>query len=110
MNNRKKLESKIRSKLNDSQLSLSERQKRTDWNLKAQEGILTYHLPDNLPDGIALNAKLNKLMQTNTINLNDRQFWAALENRFKQLRKVSDKIHSLCLYILFFFFQFNFEG
>jgi len=77
--------------------------KRNDWNLKAQEGIINYSLPDNLPDGIALHAKLNKLMQTNTLNLNDRTFWTTLENRCKKLRKVFDQK----MLISFFVLQFN---
>ena len=87
--NGKKAVEKTRSKLADSQYSFNERQKLNEWNLKAQEGIITYSLPDSLPDGIALHAKLQKLMKTNTINLNDRHFWTTLENRFKKLRKVT---------------------
>jgi hypothetical protein len=73
----------------DSEFSLDERQKRNEWNLKAQEGVITYQLPDGLPDGIALHNKLQKLMKTDTIYLNNRRFWTTLENRFKKLRKVS---------------------
>ncbi|CAF1461268.1 unnamed protein product [Rotaria sordida] len=53
----------------------------------AQEGIITYQLPDGLSDGFALYNKLKKLMKTNTIYLNDRYFWTTLKNRFKNLRK-----------------------
>ena len=70
-----------------SGFSLNEHLQRTDWNLKAQEGIITYRLPDSLPDGLALQTKLHKLMKTNTIYLNDRRFWTTLENRFKSLRQ-----------------------
>ncbi|CAF0778656.1 unnamed protein product [Adineta steineri] len=70
-----------------SEFSLDENEQRTEWNFKAQEGIITYQLPDNLPDGLALHNKLQKLMKTNTIYLNDRRFWTTLENRFKILRK-----------------------
>jgi hypothetical protein len=71
-----------------SEFSLDEHQQRIEWNLKAQEGIITYQLPDSLPDGLALHNKLQKLMKTNTIYLNDRRFWSTLENRFKISRKV----------------------
>lgn len=74
----------------DSQTSLDEYQKNFAWDLRAQEGMIIYPLPDGLPDGIALQNKLQKLMKTNTIHLNDRKFWTKLENRFKSLRKVSD--------------------
>ncbi|CAF2160079.1 unnamed protein product [Rotaria magnacalcarata] len=70
-----------------SQFSLDKHQQNIEWNLKAQEGIVTYQLPDGLPDGVALQTKLQKLMKTNTIFLNDRNFWTTLENRFKNLRK-----------------------
>ncbi|CAF1395489.1 unnamed protein product [Rotaria sordida] len=73
----------------DDQFSSDERQQHIEWILKAQEGIITYQLPDGLPDGFALYNKLQKLMKTNTIYLNDRYFWTTLENRFKNLRKVS---------------------
>ena len=72
-----------------SEFSLTEPQQRNEWNFKAQEGVITYRLPDGLPDGVALQNKLEKLMKTDTIYLNDRQFWAKLESRFKKLRKVS---------------------
>lgn len=72
----------------DSEFSLNENQKRNEWNLKAQEGIINYRLPDGLPDGFALHTKLQNLMKTDTIYLNDRRFWTILENRFKKLRKV----------------------
>lgn len=74
--------------LNDSEFSLDQRQQNIEWNSKAQEGIVTYELPDGLPDGVALHNKLQTLMKTNTIYLNDRQFWNTLEHRFKTLRKV----------------------
>ncbi|CAF1126101.1 unnamed protein product [Rotaria sp. Silwood1] len=73
----------------DGQFSSDERQQHIEWTVKAQEGIITYELPDGLPDGFALYNKLQKLMKTNTIYLNDRYFWTTLENRFKNLRKVS---------------------
>ena len=72
----------------ESDFSLSERQQRIEWNFKTQEGVITYRLPDGLPDGFSLHNKLQKLMKTNTIYLNDRRFWTTLENRFKNLRKV----------------------
>ncbi len=74
---------------NESELSFTEPQQRNEWNLKAQEGVITYRLPDALPDGLNLHNKLQKLMKTDTIHLNDRRFWSKLENRFKKLRKVS---------------------
>jgi hypothetical protein len=64
-------------------------QQRAEWSLKAQEGIITYRLPDGQPDGLLLQTKLQQLMKTDTIHLNHRQFWTQLENRFKALRKVS---------------------
>ncbi|CAF4316068.1 unnamed protein product [Rotaria sordida] len=72
----------------DNQFSSDECQQHIEWISKAQ-GIITYQLPDGLSDGFALYNKLKKLMKTNTIYLNDRYFWTALENRFKNLRKVS---------------------
>ena len=72
----------------ESESTLIESQQRNEWNLKAQEGVITYRLPDALPDGLALQNKLEKLMKTDTIFLNDRHFWSKLENRFKKLRKV----------------------
>jgi len=86
---RKKVDTKNRMIPIDSEFSFNERQKRNEWNLKAQEGVITYPLPDGLPDGFALHNKLQKLMKTNIIYLNDRRFWSKLENRFKNLRKVS---------------------
>jgi len=85
---RKKVDTKNRIIQIDSEFSLNEHRKSNEWNLKAQEGIITYPLPDGLPDGFALCNKLQKLMKTNTIYLNDRRFWTKLENRFKNLRKV----------------------
>jgi hypothetical protein len=86
---RKKVETKNRVIPIDSEFSLNEHRKRNEWNLKAQEGVITYPLPDGLPDGVALHNKLKKLMKTNTIYLNDRHFWTKLEKRFRNLRKVS---------------------
>jgi hypothetical protein len=85
----KKLETKRRRLPTESAFSLDEHKKNNEWNLKAQEGVITYRLPDGLPDGFALQNKLQNLMKTNTIYLNDRHFWTTLENRFKDLRKVS---------------------
>ncbi|CAF0788619.1 unnamed protein product [Didymodactylos carnosus] len=62
-------------------------QKSLKWSLKAQEGIIAYQLPDALLDGVALHNKLQKLMKSDIIYLNDRRFWFELENRFKNLRK-----------------------
>ncbi len=88
----------------ESEFSLIEPQQRNEWNIKAQEGIIKYRLPDGLPDGLALHTKLEQLMKTDTIYLNDRHFWRKLENRFQKLRKVS-------LYILFHFLLLhNFIG
>lgn len=86
--NEKKANMKNRIMLNESEFSFTEPQQRNEWNLKAQESVITYQLPDALPDGLALQNKLEKLMKTNTIYLNDRRFWNKLENRFKKLRKV----------------------
>ena len=77
----------------DSEMSLKDQQQPFEWNLKAQENILVYPLPDGLVDGVALHDKLQKLMKTNTIYLNDRRFWATLENRFKKMRKVLIHLH-----------------
>jgi hypothetical protein len=85
---RNKAETKNRAAPIASEFSLDQPKQRNEWNLKAQEGIITYRLPDNLPDGFALHNKLQKLMKTNTIYLNDRHFWTSLENRFKNFRKV----------------------
>lgn len=73
----------------DSEFSLDERDQDIEWNLKTQDGIITYPLPDGLPDSLALHKKLQKLMKTNIIYLNNRHFWTTLENRFINLRKVS---------------------
>ena len=73
----------------ESEFSLTESQQRNEWNVKAQEGVISHALPDGLPDGSALYNKLQKLMSTDTIYLNDRRFWTKLENQFKKLRKVS---------------------
>jgi hypothetical protein len=85
----------------ESESSLVEFQQRNEWNLKAQEGVITYRLPDALPDGVALQNKLEKLMKTDTIHLNDRHFWSKLENRFTKLRKV------FSIFTLNQFFPFN---
>jgi hypothetical protein len=84
----------------DSEFSLNGRQQRIEWNLKAQEGVITYRLPDGLPDGFALHTKLHKLMKTNTIYLNDRRFWTTLENRFKNLRKVFFYLTKIYLFFI----------
>jgi hypothetical protein len=84
----KKAETTNPIKPTTSEFSLDEHQQRIEWNLKSKEGIITYQLPDSLPDGLALHNKLQKLMKTNTIYLNDRRFWSTLENRFKISRKV----------------------
>ena len=73
---------------NDSETSLGNRQQRIEWNLKAQEGIVTYRLPDGLSDGLLLHNKLQKLMKTDTLRLNDRQFWTELENLYKIQQRV----------------------
>ncbi|CAF3295168.1 unnamed protein product [Rotaria sp. Silwood2] len=83
----KKSEATSRTLPTDGKFSSDERQQHIEWISKAQEGIITYQLPDGLPDGFALYNKLQKLMKTNTIYLNDRSFWTTLENRFKNLRK-----------------------
>ncbi|CAF1609433.1 unnamed protein product [Adineta ricciae] len=83
----KKIEMKTSVKPSTSEESMSEHDQHIGWNLKAQQGVITYQLPDNLPDSVALHNKLQKLMKTNTIYLNDRKFWTVLENRFKLLRK-----------------------
>ncbi|CAF1143802.1 unnamed protein product [Adineta ricciae] len=83
----KQIEMKTSVKPSTSEESMSERDQHIGWNLKAQQGVITYQLPDNLPDGVALHNKLQKLMKTNTIYLNDRKFWTVLENRFKLLQK-----------------------
>ena len=88
VSNKKKLESRDKILPITSDFSLNDLQKRPAWNLKAQEGVIRYQLPDNLPDSFALQNKLQKLMKTNSIYLNDRRFWTKLENRFKNLRKV----------------------
>lgn len=93
----KKLEKKNRTIPIDSELSLNENSKRNEWNLKAQEGIISYQLPDGLPDGFALHTKLKNLMKTDKIYLNDRRFWTKLENQFKNLRKVFYQIIFLFL-------------
>ena len=72
----------------DSDMSLKDQQQPFEWNLKAQENIIVYPLPDGLVDGVALQDKVQTLMKTNNIYLNDRRFWATLENRFKKMRKV----------------------
>ena len=86
--NGKKAEINKRIISNKSTSSFDQHQQHIGWNLKAQEDIITYQLPDGLPDGLALHNKLQKLMKTNTIYLNDRQFWTTLENRYINLRKV----------------------
>ncbi|UJR31154.1 hypothetical protein I4U23_018661 [Adineta vaga] len=85
--NGKQVEMKNPTKSMTSEESVDGRDQHDEWNFKAQQGVITYQLPDNLPDGIALHNKLQKLMKTNTIYLNDRRFWSILENRFKILRK-----------------------
>ena len=75
----------------DSEISLEHRQQRFEWNLKAQEGIVNYRLPDGLSDGFLLCNKLQKMMKTDTLRLNDRQFWTEFENRYKAQQRV---IHS----------------
>ena len=74
----------------NSDVSLEGAQQPIEWNVKAQEGIITYHLPDGLPDGAVLHDKLQQLMKTSTIYLNDRRFWNTLEERFKARRKVTN--------------------
>lgn len=72
----------------DSEVSFNDSQQRDDWRFKAREGVIPYPLPDGLPDSSALYTKLQKLMKTDTIHLNDRRFWSKLENQYKKLRKV----------------------
>lgn len=73
----------------DSDVSVNGSQPDAGWYSKAREGIISYSLPDGLPDSSALYNKLQELMKTDTIHLNDRRFWTKLENQFKKLRKVS---------------------
>ena len=75
-----------------SEVSLDGVQQPIEWNVKAQEGIITYRLPDGLPDGSVLHDKLQQLMKTSTLYLNDRRFWNTLEERFKTQRKVTNGI------------------
>ena len=84
----KKRKGKNRLKPMDSEVSLTDSQQGDGWHSKAREGVISYPLPDGLPDSSALYTKLQKLMRTDTIHLNDRRFWSKLEHQFKKLRKV----------------------
>ena len=83
-----KIPSEFLSTSNELSLKMSQQKARWDDNIDIQEGIITYPLPDGLPDGVLLQNKLQALMQTNTIHLNDFHFWTELENRLKNQRKV----------------------
>ena len=73
----------------DSDVSFNDPQQDAEWYSKAREGVISYPLPDGLPDSSALYNKLQELMKTDTIHLNDRRFWTKLENQFKKFKKVS---------------------